>query len=354
MNVAHVSGHRSRGAGLVEVLVGVTIALLTVHVIHRVFVASETLRRDMQAAGDAQQTGLFVMSRLALEIANAGAGIAPSTNRFATCPASGDIATTLRPIGAMITDGGSDDTPDSLVVRYGAAAAAVTAMPFAAAAPAGTPFSVAAVHGIAPGDRVVAISGRGECVAAVVTDVRVPSPGVLEVGHGAVTVDLSESATLINLGGAGRALALRFDVAGGVLRTTDIANGDAPNPLASNIVNLKFQYGIDTDGDGALDTWVAARNAGAHGSWTPTAMLGAGVDTLSRVRAIRVGVIVRSEFQDRALRDGFRWVMFDCASADKANCPGRLTGTVAATAGGGWRHRVYEAVVPLRNPLRGG
>ena len=53
-----------------------------------------------------------------------------------------------------------------------------------------------------------------------------------------------------------------YDVASGTLRSTDRANGDAPSPLVSNVVNLKFQYGIDSDGDGMLDTWVRAEPPG--------------------------------------------------------------------------------------------
>jgi type IV pilus assembly protein PilW len=340
---------RHHGAGLIEVMVGVTIALLTVLVIYRAFSASETLRRDMQGTGEAQQTGLFALARLALDIANAGAGFASNAAALGSCPNTADIATTLRPIAALITDGGDDAVPDSLVVRYGVATGAGAPVPFAAAAPSGASFIIAGTGGFAPGDRVVASSRSGDCAATRLTSVGAPGPGLLELGHEPVAVDLPDNASLLNLGPSNRAQTLRFDVAGGVLRTTDLAGGDAPNPLASNVVNLKFQYGIDIDGNGTLDTWVPARDAGPNGNFTPTAMLAAPVDRLLRIKAIRVGVIVRSDFQNRALRDAFQWVLFDCAAQDKTTCPGRLTGSLPATAAGNWRYRVYETVVPMRN-----
>jgi hypothetical protein len=44
-------------------------------------------------------------------------------------------------------------------------------------------------------------------------------------------------------------------------------------------------------------------------------------------------------------------VLFDCELADKSACPGRLEGIVAAAAGGAYRYRTMETVVPLRNVL---
>jgi type IV pilus assembly protein PilW len=158
-------------------------------------------------------------------------------------------------------------------------------------------------------------------------------------------------AIILNEGMASRVVAARYDVSAGTLRTTDLQGGDAPNPLISNVVNLKLQYGIDTDGDGALDTWVAADASGGAGDWSPAAVLRAPVETLARVKALRVGLIVRGEQFDRAATRAFDWVLFDCEANDKRACPGRLAGSIAASSRGGWHYRVYETVVPLRNLL---
>jgi type IV pilus assembly protein PilW len=137
---------------------------------------------------------------------------------------------------------------------------------------------------------------------------------------------------------------MRYDLSETTLRSLDLYTpGAVADPLASNIVNLKAQYGIDTDGDGVLDTWVGADNA----SWSPALVLAASVETLARIKAVRVGLIVRSEIYDRELVRGFDWTLFDCAASDKTRCPGRLTGTLPA----GWRYRVYETIVPLRNAI---
>ena len=128
------------------------------------------------------------------------------------------------------------------------------------------------------------------------------------------------------------------------LRSTDLGNGDAPVPLVANVVNLKFLYGIDSDGDGALDTWV---NAAPSGAWSAAAVLAAPRATLARIKAVRLGIVVRSDHPERDLARAYRWVLFDCAAADKASCPDRIEGSIARpTSGGSWS----TASFPLAGP----
>ena len=260
----------ARGTSLIDLMVGVAIALLAVLVIYRVLAATELLRRNAEGVGGAQQTGLFALSRIAFDVANAGAGLSASAKALGTCPATADVAAVTRPIPVLITDGGSDDTPDSVIVRYGVGNSAAVAAPFAAAAPGGANFQVRSPLGFAPGDEVVAISRTGDCPRTTITATSDLGAGIVDLAHAAIATDLPDSAVLLNLGPANRVVTTRYDVVSGVLRTTDLHGGDAPNPIASNVVNLKLQYGIDTDGDGALDTWVAA---GAAGSWTSATLL---------------------------------------------------------------------------------
>jgi hypothetical protein len=124
-----------------------------------------------------------------------------------------------------------------------------------------------------------------------------------------------------------------------------------PNPLAANIVNMKIQYGIDSDKDTAqtLDTWVPATGAWSYDTLMQDTTL---VPKISQIKAVRIGIIVQSEQFDQSLGD-YNWVLFDCADVNKANCPGRLTGTIAARTNpaGNWRFRKYETVIPLRNQI---
>ena len=68
-------GHE-RGFSLVEMMVGVVIALIAILVIYQVFSTSEQFKRNVTAIGDAQQNGLMSSFFLGIELANAGSGIA--------------------------------------------------------------------------------------------------------------------------------------------------------------------------------------------------------------------------------------------------------------------------------------
>ena len=145
---------------------------------------------------------------------------------------------------------------------------------------------------------------------------------------------------------ANRVQRVRYDVASDTLRSLDLLNaGATPVPLASNIVNLKFQYGIDTDNNGYLDTWVPAT-----GAWAPAQMMVAPNDKLNQIKAIRMAIVVRTEQFDRDMGD---WkppqpLFTDCGSAA---CPAPLDITIVKSTSpvGNFRYRTYENVVPLRN-----
>ena len=336
---------KSSGVTLIDVLVGLVVMSVTVLVVFQTFIAIQSFGRNEGESADALSGGMFALSIMAIQAANAGAGLSASAHWFETCPPDASIASTFRPIAVLITDGGSVDRPDSLVIRQSFASTSV-AVSFAAPADPGSILSIQSIGGFSAGDRVVAISRTGVCVATALTAVASIEPGVLNLAHTGLAVSLPASSVLVNLGPSQKASTARYDVSSGALRSTDIGNGDSPNPLVSNIVNLKFQYGIDNDGDGSLDTWVSA-----VGPWSASTLLIAPKTVLDKIVAVRIGVLVRTERIDRALTQAYPWVMFDCEREDKSTCPGRLESTIAASPVGGYRYRVFETTVPLRNAL---
>ena len=340
-----VTRRTHQGASLTELLVGLLIGLVAVIVILGVFAGAEGVRRNTAGAAEAQQTGTMMMHMLATELGNAGNGLAAAASELGTCPDTGDIRTSLRPIPALITAGATTDAPDSFVVNYAVAAALAAPVAFAADAIAGAPLRIRSPLGFAAADRVAAISLTGNCAATTVTSVSPPDPeGIVDVAHAGLAEGFARSSLLLNLGPRGRVQRVRYDVVDGTLRSLDLLTpGAVPNPLASNIVTLKAQYGIDLDGDGFMDTWVAADRA----PWTAASVLAAPAATLVGIKAIRIGLIVKSEAYDRDQTRRFDWALFDCADTDKARCAGRLEGSLPAR----WRYRTYEISVPLRNSI---
>lgn len=369
------------GFSIIEIMVGVVIGLIAVLVIYQVFATSEGIKRNITAAGDAQQNGLLTSFMMGIELANAGNGLAVSAPDLGTCtptavaggaPTLLEVANSQLPIPVLITDGGGDNNPDSFVIYYSVARTFVSAALFTNTAVANAPYEVQSANGFKKGDVIVAISNpaaifpaTGTCYTSVITDT-VPAPdanGVVTITHSGAPATVGASSTLFNLGQADLVQKVRYDVSAGNLRATSLVNPatGAPddtqpvNPLASNIVNFKVQYGIDTAGDGLIHHWVPALAGTAYGDWDAKTVLTLKPYTdINRIKAARIAVLVRSEQPDKDLAGkGFsRQVFQDCA--DGGTCY-PVTFDIPAVAAGtqpyGWRYRVYETVIPLRNEL---
>ena len=333
------------GMSLTELLVGLLIGLLATIVILKVFAGAEGVKRNTVGAAEAQQSGMMTTHVLATELANAGNGLAAAAGELGTCADTGDIRTSLRPIPVLITAGATTDAPDSLAVNYAVAHALAAPVAFAADAPAGSPLRIRSPLGFAANDRVAAVSLTGSCAATTVISVSPPDPdGVVDIAHTGLAESFARSSLLLNFGPRGRVQRVRYDVVDGTLRSLDLLTPDAaPNPLASNVVTLKAQYGVDVDNDGYMDTWVSA----ARAPWNASSVLAAPAAALVGIKAVRIGLIVKSEAYDRDQTRRFNWVLFDCGLADKTQCAGRLEGSLPPR----WRYRTYEISVPLRNPI---
>ena len=341
-----------RGFSLIEIMVGVVIGLIAVLVIYQVFAAAEGIKRNTTSVGDAQQNGLLSSFILGIELANAANGVADAIPQLGTCTATVDPATNFRPIPLLITDGGADTTPDTFVVNYSVSQRVVTPVEFFGTATAGSDFQVHSLTGFRPGDLMIAISMKGDCAVsratAVVADPQPPAPDgddVVKISHTGVGVDMPAGAFLLNMGPQGGGQRVQFDVAGGVMRSTALWNAtgaavaSAPNPIASNVLNMKLLYGIENVGGGV--TWVQAT-----GAWSAANVLAAPTTTLGKIKAVRIGLVVQGEQFDKAKYDQDlilhpKWKLF---------------GTVLGTAlegdiPPGFRVRVYETAIPLRNPM---
>ena len=355
---------RQRGISLIELMVGVVIGLIAVLVIYQTFAVAEGVKRQTISAGDAQKTGMIATYLLGAELSSAGSGIMLNQDDLATCiddtatypDPNVRVARTMRPFSVMITPGADDATPDTIVVNYSTARSVVTPSIFMAKTDAnGTQLTVQSPTGFKAGDMVASISGSGDCERYLVKKVTGPDANgnvVLDLDDTvaapiakAPSFDILPSMRLINLGPGASTQRVRYDVSAGVLRSTDLVTaGAVAQPIASSIMNFKVLYGVDNDGNGTVDEWAPASDA----KYTPAKILAASGTELRRIKAVRLGIVVRSDEYDRDA-PVYNWTLFECTTQEAKDytCPAKITGTLGAN----YRYRVYETVIPLRNPM---
>ncbi|MCL4761169.1 MAG: PilW family protein [Burkholderiales bacterium] len=354
-----------RGAGLVEIMVGVTIGLLALLIIYQALALSEGYKRTTQAGGDAQSSGMIASFLLAQDLGNAGNTMAESAVETTRCPNTGNFATTWRPIPALIRDGGADNVSDSFDVFYGVNPVLVTPVKTIVTATPGNDIVVQSPIGWAANQTFLITDQQGACEIGTVQQVVLdPAPyvttttGILAVRPQAPIAGTygQGPSRLVSLGVNPQKV--RFDLAGDTLRRQDLMTGAAPVPIASNIMLMKAQYGLDTDGDRFIDTWASARDA----PWREADVLAAPLGQLRQIKAVRFALVVRSsQFERQFDAEGRDVATAATITADLTipsifpcnglvPCTGEMT-LVNLPGTAGFRYRIFEQVVPLRNQI---
>lgn len=357
----------ARGFGLVEIMVGIAIGLLGLLIVYQSLALSEGYKRTTTAGNDAQSIGMIASFLLAQDIGNGGNTIAEGADETSACPDTGDFATTLRPVPVLLRDGGADDASDQIMVNYGVNPVLVTPVRSVALASPGNDIVVQSPIGW-QADQMFLIVNKtaNRCEAGRVQQVVVdPAPWVT-AATGIIglrpTTPLAQNyvqgpTRVISLGATPQKI--RFDMASDVLRRQELIAGGAPAPLAANIVLMKAQYGIDNSvpPDGAIDQWVSARDA----PWREADVLAAPLQQLRRIKAVRFALVVRSAQFERefdaegrsaattgSITGSFTTTLFPCNGLP--GCTGEIPAVVLAGTQG-FRYRVFEQVVPLRNQI---
>jgi type IV pilus assembly protein PilW len=360
--------YRQRGAGIIETMVGILIGMVVLLAVYNVLAFAEGYKRTAVGVSDAQVTGQFAQFVLARELASAGNGVASALEDLATC--NNDWR--LKPIPVLITDGGTPNTPDSMITYYSNARRVVSPVLFSAAAPIGsTTFQIQSPNGFFDQDWVVATDRVNNCTLRqlngppVAFSANPGSQGRVTVPFAGVTTVAfpAGSSRLVNLGQINRTqYTVNTGTAGKTrqLYSQDVNIGVVAQPvvpIAQNVMLLKAQYGIDTNGDLSVDCWTAADNSNtcADGMDYSAAAIGSNATTaatIRRIKAVRIAVVVRSDEAD--LKDaaliGQTAFLFNCSVNTNAGCPGRIA-IDNTTLQDGFRYRIYETTVPLRNML---
>lgn len=325
---------RQRGFSLVELMVGVAVALVAVVVIMQVFQLSEGRRRTTTGGDDAQASGLIAATMLQRDLRQAGQGIVHA-NLLAcalTLP-SGRVINNLA--GIVVNDPNipaGDANTDTLRVTYGSGSGSPEGSRIQAQ-PSSNVYSVAAAGAFVQNDNVIAtpeIRPIG-CTALMTTVSAAPVGNNVTTTAGAVGM---ANGVLHNLGQPATARVYR--VTGGRLTVCDYAAQDCTNAAAANwtaiadgIVSLRAQYGEDTSTtmDGTID---------AFNQTTPTTACG-----WYRRPGVRLVLVARSGQLEQ-----------QNVTAAAPNWAGSADTPVVLTALGNWqryRYKTFETTVALRN-----
>ncbi|MEO8304654.1 MAG: PilW family protein [Betaproteobacteria bacterium] len=346
---------RPRGMGLVELLVGTVISMLMVLVIFQVYLVSEARKRTITAGSDAQQNASFGLFLIGQDLLGAGQVVSASTTALAGCAM-------LRPIPAIIAAGATDNDPDTITVFYGGSSSLSTPVPFLSNAAVGTTppglYVVAGPVGVSANDVIVAVQGAN-CTMSTVNagGVAVGSgTGISTLNHTlTATIGNNTTATynavtasLVNLGQAATpGQAARFaqvlysvDPVTSTLRTQNLLPTVQPaSPVVSNVVNLKAQFGLDTDNDGTVDKWQPATD-----TWTSVNLPLQPQATWQQIRAVRVAIVTRSDqYEVDAVTPG---------PIDMFCSPAPCAASMTLTADNQhYRYKVLETNIPIRNAM---
>lgn len=365
-----VSPRRQRGISLLEMMVGIVIGLVCVLIIVQTLSLWETRKRTVASGNDAQISGTLGSFLLDRDLRLAGYGIGLATSDVMGCDViatktgrsgGADFRFPLRPVEITKGTGAASDT---VSVLYGNSTYFVSSQPMLAttATAAATTKRLKSREGFQLGDKVV-VTGNSpvDCQLVEVTGQTLTEDTTIEHEAGKIYTTLAgvaKTATMNAAGGTGTTFTtgrvynlgptparMIWSVTSGSLTHYNfIEDGDPTKAVvvASDAVTLKAQYGVDTSGNGKVES----------GEWYDTLPLTA---NWTQVVAVRFGLLLRSRQQERATSNvtpnapewaGGAFVM--------ANLDGS-SGT-ASTPAADWRnyrYRVYENVVPLRNMIWG-
>jgi type IV pilus assembly protein PilW len=361
-----VGGARARQPGftLLELMIGVAIGLLAALVVASVLLVSESQRRTVTSASDAQVSGALSLYSLQREVQAAGYGLVPSLGSLG-CEVrawrnGATFTWTLAPV--RITDG-ANGAPDAITVfgsatdRYATPVRVVSNHPAAA-----TEFSSSTTMGLAEGDLMIAVpptfDANNWCSVFNVTGIG-SAGGLGQIAHasggdgpwnqdGGQTVFPSAGypagSHLLNVG---RLTNRTYSVnASGNLQLASFESSDGTvtaRDLFSGIVNLQAYYGLDTNADGVIDSFTAT---------TPTGNAG-----WRQVVAVRLALVARSgqlEKEDVTNADPSWDVGSSVPVAGSASCGSSKCVTLKVSHLADWkryRYRIYDVIVPVRNML---
>lgn len=364
MSFAQLNRQHSSGFSLVEILVGMVIALISTLIVMQVFAAFEGQKRTTTSGSDAQTNGGVALYTIERDVRLAGYGL--SNPAALGCPINRSFngttlpALTLSPVS--ITNG-TGTLPDAIQIlasnkgSWSVPARITTDHPETA-----TNFFINSTLGMAEGDLLIAFEAGKDCTMLQITGI--PS-GNIQIHHqntspwnppGGLNIfpagGYTTSAQLFNLGSL-MDHTYSLDASSNLVITeySSLTNTSSDLTLVPDVVNLQAEYGFDTRTGAQTDARVD--------TWSPTMITedDSGIaltdaEAIQRMYAVRFALVARSGLLEKPAADG------TCSITTSA--PSWSGGTISVnknpdgTTNANWqcyRYKTFETTVPLRNMI---
>jgi type IV pilus assembly protein PilW len=372
-----------RGMTLVEVMVGLAIGMIGMLVIFQTVSVWDARTRATVAGSDSQVTGSIAMFSIERDLRLAGQGFSSADLVIMGCQVSGFDQNASAPIRfpmtpVIIVDHDATNEPDEIATLYGTSPYFTDKTTYSQVTP--QTVSVWDRTGFKSGDlAVLANAGTGapssaDCQLVEVTDDSSPADAkTMAFIQGSYAHFYTNGSTLPSRYNTGAGIGASFpsgtvyslgplprrnvwSIASGVLGSRDELQGSVFFPIAEGVVDMKAEYGYDTNPLPAVLTV----------GWTKT--LPAPIDWTT-VRAIRVAMLVRSRNFERPATNaneqnysapnpvwhangGATQVNFVMRNVD-GTTDSHTPGDPSPNNWRNYRYTVYEKVFPLRNVIWG-
>lgn len=346
---------RNTGASLAEMMVGLAVGLVVMAVVLKVGVLFDARRRSVSGLSETSIDGTLAMLSLVRELRMAGQGLGPpDALRCDLTRAAGGSLGPVLPLQPLLISNGAAGAPDTIeLLASGKPQSLPAARMISAYAQGSAGITVDSTFGVLPGDwLMLQQAGTQRCLlvqahripvgAYRIEPATLPNQAVPVGGYGI-------GSAMVNLGTFHRLrYAIGTDASLQQAQFDITSAGWASSALASGVVNLQAQYGLDTRlglQTVPLVTWwsddiIDADHNGVVGN----------VGDWQRVLAVRIAIVMRSAQRKDDACDTIAptWLAGDPDTGQLG--PVRLSIGTAANATC-FRYRVIDAEVPVRNLL---
>ena len=372
-----------RGMTLVEVMVGLAIGMIGMLVIFQTVSVWDARTRATVAGSDSQTTGSIAMFSIERDLRLAGQGFSSAGSVILGCQVSGFDQNASAPVGfpmapVIIVDHDATNEPDEIATLYGTSPYFTSETTYSRVT--ATTVSVWDRTGFKSGDlAVLANTGSGgpgtaDCQLVEITDDSSPAdPKSMAFVQGSYPHFYTNGSNLPSRYNTAAGIGASYpggtvyslgplprrnvwSIASGVLGSRDELQGSVFFPIAEGVVDMKAEYGYDTNPNPAVLTVAWTKALPTPIDWTT-------------VRAVRVALLVRSRNFERPATNAndqsysaINPVWHANGGATQVNFVMRnVDGTTDSFAAGdpspnnwrNYRYTVYEKVFPLRNVIWG-